>query len=230
MRDFFSISRQQFWIATIVSVCLALIALFYGWMTLNEGENGEGQGNTGADMASGQELQADADPKMSGEAGLQTETVNGAPSEDTSEAGGNDVVSSSSNYMLPVQGEVFRGHSITKLTYFPTLNQYMAHRGIDILAPEGTEVRAAAEGLVSKVLDDKAMGKTVWISHSGEITTVYSNLSEDLAVEEGDTVTKGQVIGTAGNTSLFERSDEPHIHVEVMVKGEPVDPAGYFNY
>ncbi|MBR6700246.1 MAG: M23 family metallopeptidase [Firmicutes bacterium] len=230
MRDFFTMSRQQFWIATIVSGCLILIALFYGLITWNEAGSGEGTGNTATDMASGQELQADADPKTSEEEGLRAETANGMPSEDSSETAGNDVVSSSANYMLPVKGEVFRTHSMTELTYFPTLNQYMAHRGIDILAPAGTEVCAAAEGLVSKVMDDKAMGKTVWIAHAGEIITVYSNLNEDIAVEEGDTVTKGQVIGTAGNTSLFEKSDEPHIHVEVLVKGEPVDPSGYFSY
>ena len=72
------------------------------------------------------------------------------------------------------------------------------------------------------------MGKTVWISHQGEITTVYSNLSEQVSVEEGDVVVKGQVIGTAGSTSLFEKSDEPHIHVEVLTAGTKTDPAKYF--
>lgn len=230
MRDYFTISRQQFWIATIVSACVALVALFYGWMTWNEAGNGDGAGNMASDMNSGRELQADADPKGSEEAGIQAEAANGVPSDIANKGSENDVVSSASNYLLPVDGEVFRGHSMTELTYFPTLNQYMTHKGIDILAPEGTKVCAAEEGLVSKVMDDKTMGKTIWITHPGEIITVYSNLNDEISVEEGDTVTKGQVIGTSGSTALFERSDEPHVHVEVMVKGEPADPADYFNY
>ena len=229
MRDYFTMTRQQFWIATIVSGCLALVALFYGWMTWNDAGSTDGAENM-ADTGQSQELQADADPAGSEEEGLQTNADGSAAPEENTEEAGNKVVSSSSGYMLPVQGEVFRGHSTTELTYYPTLNQYMTHKGIDILAPEGTEVCAAAEGLVSKVMDDKALGKTVWIAHPGEIITVYSNLNEEIDVEEGDTVTKGQIIGKSGNTSLFERSDEPHVHVEVMVKGEPADPADYFSY
>lgn len=230
MRDFFTINKQQFWIATVVCGCLVLVALFYGMITWNESGNSEEMGNLPADTESGKELQADANIKGAEESDLNSETVNGAALEEAANGETDKIVSSSADYMLPVQGQVFREHSMTELTYFPTLNQYMTHKGIDILASEGTEICAAAEGLVSKVMDDKAMGKTIWITHQGEITTVYSNLSENIAVEEGDAVTKGQIIGTVGNTALFERSDEPHVHVEVLVKGEPANPAEYFKY
>lgn len=227
MKDFFTIGRQQLWIGTIISVCVAAVALCYGWMMWSGSGAAEERGDGGTGMVSGQEIQADANPQASEGQNLQT----GAKPviEENTEASGNVVVSPSS-YELPVKGNVFRDYCRSELTYFPTLNQYMTHSGIDILAPEGTEVCAAAEGLVSKVMDDRAMGKTVWIAHQGEIITVYSNLSENLQVEEGDVVTKGQVIGTAGSTSLYEKSDEPHIHVEVLAGGNPVDPADYFEY
>ena len=227
MKDYFTIGRQQIWIATIISICVAAEALCYGWMTWSGNEVGKENGNPGTGTVSGQELQADADLKTSGEQDLQT----GAKpfEEDGTEASG-EVVISPSKYVMPVKGNVFRDYSMSELTYFPTLNQYMTHSGIDILASEGTEVCAAEEGLVSKITDDKAMGKTVWIAHQGEIITVYSNLSETVSVEEGDVVTKGQEIGTAGNTSLYEKSDEPHIHVEVLAGGNPVNPADYFEY
>ncbi len=231
MKDFFSISKQQFWIATIVSICVIIMAICYAWVT--SGSNEKNSESGGENMKIGQEtdLRAEGNPGVDGE-NTQAETpanTRPADEEETSgETSGGEIISSSSGYEMPVHGEIFRGCSDSELVYYPTLNQYMVHRGIDILAPEGTEVHAAAEGLVSKVFDDPTMGKTVWISHQGEITTVYSNLSEQVSVEEGDVVVKGQVIGTAGSTSLFEKSDEPHIHVEVLTAGTKTDPAKYF--
>ena len=230
MRNYFTITRQQFWIATIVSICVIAVAVCYAWMTWNGNEDGTGYENQETGTASGQELQADGNPGMSGEDGRLSSEVNGKPADVQNGSGNSAVVSSPGNYLLPVEGEIFRGYSTQELTYFPTLNQYMTHDGIDILASEGTEVKAAADGLVSKVTDDKAMGKTLWISHEGEVTTVYANLAAELLVEEGDVVTKGQTIGKAGNTSLYEKSDEPHVHVEVMAGGKTADPKNYFNY
>ncbi|MDO4481518.1 MAG: M23 family metallopeptidase [Bacillota bacterium] len=227
MKDFFTIGRQQLWIGTIISVCVVAAALCFGWMTWSGSDAAGESGDWDTGTASGQELQADENPQVSGGKDLQTGT---APAEEENTEASGTVIASPSSYELPVKGNVFRAYSRSELTYFPTLNQYMTHSGIDILAPEGTEVCAAAEGLVSKVTDDRAMGKTVWIAHQGEIITVYSNLSENITVEEGDAVTKGQVIGTAGSTSLYEKSDEPHIHVEVLVGGNPADPADYFEY
>lgn len=227
MKDFFTIGRRQLWICTIISLCVIVVALWYGWMTWGSNEEGAQIAEQGTDTASGQELQADGNQKELEEQSLENEPIS-ASNEDKAASG--RVVSGSVKYMLPVEGNVFRQYSISELTYFPTLEQYMTHKGIDILAPEGAEVHAAEEGLVSKILDDRVMGKTVWVAHPGEIVTVYSNLSQELPVEEGDVVKRGEVIGFAGNTSLYEKNDEPHIHVEVLVRGNPVNPSDYFEY
>lgn len=241
MKDFFSMSRQQFRIATIISICVVVISAFYIWITWDKDENAEnvkyyksdsGQeavtdSNNSPDAITDADRTANAKPDNNGGNGGNSDPVsagdgNNAVSEDS-------VVASSGNYMMPVEGEVFRVYDMSSLTYFPTLNQYMVHCGIDIRAQEGTEVAAAEDGVVSKVYNDKRMGKTVWIAHEGEITTVYSNLDEMTDVEEGDETAKGQIIGRTGNTSLLEKNDEPHLHFEIIAEGKQVNPSEYLS-
>jgi phosphoglycolate phosphatase len=103
--------------------------------------------------------------------------------------------------------------------------------GVDIQTAEGAPVYAAADGKVTKVWDDALMGRCVAISHEGETYTFYKNLDKTLAenIKEGQTVTAGQQIGTVGNTAISELADEPHLHLEMTVKGLAVDPRDYFS-
>lgn len=97
------------------------------------------------------------------------------------------------------------------------------HKGLDIAAPKGTPVVASAAGVVSFVGRKGGYGKTVVIDHGNEITTLYGHNSR-LLVEEGDRVTKGQVIAKVGNTG---RSTGAHLHYEVRVDGEQVNPSEF---
>ncbi|MBT9130289.1 MAG: Murein DD-endopeptidase MepM [candidate division WS2 bacterium] len=97
------------------------------------------------------------------------------------------------------------------------------HRGVDIMAPYGSAVRASAEGKVIDVGYLGSLGLTVTISHRDGISTVYAHLSKR-AVKENQLVSKGQIIGFVG-TSGF--STGPHLHYEVRLNGNPVDPIPY---
>lgn len=94
------------------------------------------------------------------------------------------------------------------------------HTGIDFRAPTGTGVRAAAPGKVIEAGWMGGYGQMVEIDHGNGMTTRYAHLSS-IDVDVGDTVTRGEVIGRVGSTG---RSTGPHLHYEVRVDGDAVDP------
>lgn len=94
------------------------------------------------------------------------------------------------------------------------------HRGVDVAAAEGSEILAAADGVVRFSGDRGGYGNTVEIDHGGGVTTLYAHASE-LAVEEGDKVLKGQVIARVGSTG---RSTGDHLHFEVRLDNLPISP------
>ena len=132
---------------------------------------------------------------------------------------------------LPVSGNLSQGHSVDVQVFSKTLNEYRTHLGIDIATMENAEVRAAADGVVEKVWEDPLMGYCVALSHAGECVTVYKNLSLTLAdgIEEGAAVKAGQLLGKVGDSAMTEIAEEPHLHMEVTVKGLQVDPMDYFS-
>ena len=99
------------------------------------------------------------------------------------------------------------------------------HSGVDIAAPTGTPVRAAACGRVVESGAQSGYGKLVCIEHAGGTTTCYAHLARiDARMQQW--VESGQVVGTVGCTG---RCTGPHLHFEVRENGRPVDPAGYVN-
>lgn len=105
----------------------------------------------------------------------------------------------------------------------PTVGASSDHKGIDIGAPEGTEVYAASSGRVVEADYDPARGNYVRIDHENGMSTLYQHLSE-IEVSVGDMVDEGQVIARTGNTGI---SKGAHLHFEVWVDGMQVDPAAY---
>lgn len=71
------------------------------------------------------------------------------------------------------------------------------------------------------------IGLTVVIEHNNGYSTVYSNLLTAEFVTVGESVKKGQTIGTVGNTATFEISDEPHLHFEILKDNVQIDPNMY---
>ena len=133
-------------------------------------------------------------------------------------------------YVSPAVGTVSASHSIELPVYSTTLGEWRMHTGIDISADEGTEVRVIADGKVSRVYNHPLHGKTVEVTHAGDVVSVYSNLGADsISVKEGDTVSSGAKIGAIGDTSLSELAEEPHLHFEVKLKGVSVNPLDYIS-
>ena len=120
----------------------------------------------------------------------------------------------------PVSGEItspygYRTHPIWGTTIY--------HSGIDIGVDEGTPVHAADGGTVVWSGWMGGYGYAVVIDHGNGMSTLYAHNSE-VAVSEGQDVGKGQVVAYAGSTG---NSTGPHVHFEVRISGDPVDPMGY---
>ena len=130
-------------------------------------------------------------------------------------------------YVWPVQGEVARYHDPETLHYDETLGDWRTHQGIDILAPLGETVTAAHAGRVESVLHHDLLGTVVIVSHEDGFSTVYANLEENPAVNPGDWVEAGSVIGTVGSSALSEVGEESHLHFAVRLNGVDRDPLEY---
>jgi len=102
-------------------------------------------------------------------------------------------------------------------------NSYEFHPGQDIDAPWGAPVIAGANGNITFVGWQNGYGQLVVIDHGGGLTTRYGHLSH-IDVSQGQTVTRGQFIARVGSTG---RSTGPHLHYEVRINDEPVNPLQY---
>ena len=97
------------------------------------------------------------------------------------------------------------------------------HAGVDIAVPSGTGVRASASGTVAMAGWMGGYGQYTCIQHGGGIATCYAHQSS-IGVSAGQHVKQGQIIGSSGCTG---HCFGPHVHFEVRINGNPVDPMGY---
>ena len=134
-------------------------------------------------------------------------------------------------FALPVSGVLSQKHSVDTQVFSPTLNEYRVHLGIDIATEEAAPVFAMAAGTVAQIWEDPMMGWSIALSHTGDAVTVYKNLSKQFAdgITVGAEVEAGQLLGSVGDSAMIEIAEEPHLHMEMTVKGLQVDPLEYFS-
>ena len=130
-------------------------------------------------------------------------------------------------FAKPVEGEIIKAYGKENLIFSETLNEWTTHLGIDIKAEKTTVVKAAEEGTVKAIKNDPRYGLTVIIEHTNGYKSVYSNLLTAEFVVVGEKVSKGQTIGTVGNTATFEIADESHLHFEILKDDVAIDPSIY---
>lgn len=132
------------------------------------------------------------------------------------------------SFEVPLEGEIYRDYSDTNLIYSETLEEWTTHYGIDIKAEKGSAVASSEDGKVKSIKDDPRYGLTVTIDHGQGFETVYSNLLSAEFIKQGDSVKKGQTIGTVGSSGAFEIVDEPHLHFEMLLDSQNVNPTTYW--
>jgi murein DD-endopeptidase MepM/ murein hydrolase activator NlpD len=121
------------------------------------------------------------------------------------------------DFRLPIQATVSSGYGMRKdpFTHAPRF-----HKGLDIAAPAGMEIRAAAGGEVVYSGYDPSYGNTVVVKHTGGLETRYAHLGR-IDVRKGNFISAEQVLGSVGSTG---HSTGPHLHFEVTRWGKTINP------
>ena len=128
-------------------------------------------------------------------------------------------------FAYPVDGEVVLDYSMDHAIYDPTLDQYRTNPSISLSAEQGTEVKAAADGVVKEIREDAQAGNVVVIEHAENWLTTYGQLEDAVAVKEGDRVTQGQIIGSVAAPTKYGVALGSHLEFAMAQDGEPKDPA-----
>ena len=121
------------------------------------------------------------------------------------------------NFITPVRGHVINSD------YGPRGGRQ--HRGIDIAAPTGTPIYATRAGTVTRNYLSASYGWVVYMDHGNGVTTRYAHMNQQSPLPVGSSVEQGQYIGPVGSTG---RSSGPHLHFEIRVNGQAVDPRDHF--
>jgi len=124
-------------------------------------------------------------------------------------------------FLWPLVERGFVTRSFSDTTAAP----FGGHVGVDIAVPAGSYVRSARFGRVAEAGEDPEYGKYVRVEHDRNIVSLYAHNSW-LFVAVGDSVETGEVVALSGNSG---RSTAPHLHVELELNGEPIDPLVYLS-
>jgi len=121
------------------------------------------------------------------------------------------------NFSVPVDGRI---SSIFGLRRFFNEQARRPHSGLDIAAPQGTPIKAVESGTVTESGDFFFSGNMVYLDHGQGLISLYAHM-HTINVKPGDKITKGQVIGTVGETG---RVTGPHLHLAIIANQTTVDP------
>ncbi len=123
-------------------------------------------------------------------------------------------------------------YSPTTPIYSPTMQDYRTHDGVDIEAPLGTQVLATAPGIICNVDNDQFMGTCITIQHTLYEYSYYKGLDPVVAsgIVVGKQVSKGDVIAFVGQSAMNEISQNPHLHYELKINGNCVDPREHIDF
>ena len=124
-------------------------------------------------------------------------------------------------YLLPLTNTVQKGFSIDGPMYCETMKDWRLHLGTDFAGEEGQTVKAVTRGTVIAVKNDPLWGGVVEIDHGVGVVTRYCGVKA--IVKKGDVLEMGDSIGDL-QTIPCECAQSPHLHLEMIVDGQPIDP------
>ncbi|NLN82142.1 MAG: M23 family metallopeptidase [Clostridiales bacterium] len=124
-------------------------------------------------------------------------------------------------FILPLTNQVIRAYSNSKPVFSPTMNDWRVHNGVDFAGSTNQTVKALADGTIASISKDTIWGDVVLIDHGYGIQSRYCGVNTSL--KKGAKVKVGDEIGKI-TVIPCETSDPPHLHLEIMVNNEYVNP------
>lgn len=159
-------------------------------------------------------------------------TVSAAKGRTNQEIGGENVVDVATKpaFVAPMEGAtIAKDYSSTKLQYNDSLKQWEIHRAIDFVAGENANVYAISDGTVTNIIEnDYLLGTVVEITHANGLVSRYMSLANEVNVKMGEKVSAKTLIAQAG-TMTRELNTGVHLHFELELNGDLVDPNNYFS-
>ena len=128
--------------------------------------------------------------------------------------------------LWPLDGNVLLNYSMDKTVYFSTLEQYKYNPALIISGKVGQEVVAAADGKITSIETTAQTGTTVTMSLGSKYELVCGQLKE-VCVQEGDVVSKGDLIGYVSEPTKYYSVEGPNVYFKLMKDGVPVNPLEY---
>ncbi len=134
----------------------------------------------------------------------------------------------SGTFAMPMGTDIIKDYSNGEMVFSKTMGDWRVHNGVDFSGSAGNEVVAVADGKVTKVYDDSFWGTIVEIDHGNGMTARYCGMKKGSCPAEGTEVKMRQKIGSLGHIPV-EIGEEDHLHLEITVDGETVDPLKALN-
>jgi murein DD-endopeptidase MepM/ murein hydrolase activator NlpD len=157
------------------------------------------------------------------------ETTGDTVETDTNNIANNLSFTAEDDLLWPVNGNVIMNYSMDHTIYFATLKEHKVNPAVIIDAEVGTEVKAAANGVVTSVeTNNEETGFTVTMNIGGGYSLVYGQLdTESVDLEVGDAVEEGSVIGTIGNPTKYYSIEGSNLYFQVLEDDQIVNPMLY---
>ena len=215
--EFFT-SKKGTW--TMIAVFLVLLMATAVYPEFGAGEESAAPEPSVADADPGSQTSAEPDAQTPG--GSNLEDGEALPDDPDTTLGPEAAAANAAptSWLTPLAGGLGRGCGFS---YDPTYGDYRYHHGIDLTAEPGTAVYAAASGTVMVAREDGMWGGIVTIEHGGGWKSVYRCLTPETVY--GDTPEAGEIIGYIQETTAAEGGQEAHLHFELYLNDEEVDPA-----
>lgn len=175
------------------------------------------------------ETESDKKKEEDEEAGMFDETVDTAMSDDVQAEAISTTVQPALDFneedglVWPIVGDVLINYSMDRTIYFPTLEQYKYSPAIVIAATQGEPISAAADGRVTSVMYDPAIGNMVVMDLGNGYELTYGQL-ENITVSEGSYVSVGDGIGTVASPTKYYSVEGTNVYFKLTKDGEPVNP------
>ncbi|WP_326911490.1 M23 family metallopeptidase [Sedimentibacter sp. MB31-C6] len=221
MKNFFIRLKNKDTSFFIIALCVLLLSTALIWRyTTNPNEGG----NLAENEVDEGDIGANVDPYEDyvREIMEDYEKENDNEEEDEEEESKLDLKS----IKAPLAGEIIMEYTVDDLVYYEAIGEWRVHKGIDIKPEDTLMIESAFAGTVESVTTSEIVGTEIIIDHGSNVKTLYNNLSS-AKVKVGDVVDKGQIIGNIGKVVSIESAEGPHLHFELIVEGENVNPLDY---